>query len=270
MFVIKLFLFLMKLIFSIRSLIILIPLVLTCSPPKSPHLTIATAANTQFAMKELSEAFTNETNIKCDLILSSSGKLTAQIVEGAPYDIFISADMKFPNELWEKEKTYQQPTVYAYGKLVLWTSKKEITPSLDILASDQVKHIAIANPKTAPYGKAAIEALKYYKVYDQIKDKLVFGESISQTNQFITSKSADIGITAQSIVLAPTLKNEGTWISIDQNSYEPIAQGAVVLKEGRRNKNKLLADQFFEFLFSEKAKEILKDYGYLVDVEFKN
>ncbi len=139
------------------------------------NLTIATAANVQFAMQKLIRTFTQETGIKCHMILSSSGKLTAQINAGAPFDVFVSADVKYPQELYENGLTQEPPKIYAYGKLVIWSFNEPIDSSFEILASEKIQHIAIANPKTAPYGAAAVEALKHYGVYQTTKEKLVFG-----------------------------------------------------------------------------------------------
>ncbi len=234
----------------------------SCQQNKNHQLTIATASNMQFVMEALTVSFTQETDIKCQTIVSSSGKLTAQIKENAPYDIFVSANMKYPNELFNSGFSQGKPKIYALGKLVLWSMNEKIQPSIDMLLNKKIKHIAIANPKTAPYGIAAIEVLKYHKIYEAIKHKLVYGESISQTNQFILSQSAEIGFTAKSVLLSPKLKGKGLWVTLNDKSYSPISQGLILIKE-RNGKNKE-AQQFQNFLFSKKAKEILKTYGYLV------
>src|SRR5665213_3535065 len=136
---------------------------------EKPTLNIAVAANMRFAMQEISKAFTNKTGIVCNLVISSSGKLMAQIKEGAPYDLFISADMKYPNELFKAGFASAQPKIYAYGKLVMWSMINGLKPSFDMLKNSKIIHIAIADPKTAPYGEAATEALKHYGIYESIK-----------------------------------------------------------------------------------------------------
>lgn len=242
-------------------------LFLTCSEKDNQKLTIATAANMQFAIEALSKSFTTETGIECEIIIGSSGKLTTQIQQGAPFDVFVSADMKYPKKLYNSGLTIDAPEIYAYGNLVLWTASQNIRlsnflSSISLLISDTINHIALANPKTAPYGVAAIEVLKYYKVFEKIERKLVYGESIAQTNQFITTQAAEVGFTAKSVVLSPKVKNNGQWISIDSDIYEPIAQGIVVLKQSEK---RLLQSQiFYNFLFSAKAKGILNDFGYNV------
>ncbi|WP_109436965.1 molybdate ABC transporter substrate-binding protein [Aquimarina sp. AU119] len=226
-------------------------------------VTIAVASNMRYAIEDIAKKFTQKTGIVCELIISSSGKLTAQIKEGAPYHIFISANMKYPYELFENGLTTKNPEIYAYGKLILWTMIDDITPSLQMLENKQIKHIALANPKTAPYGSSTIEILEHYELYDNLKHKLVFGESISQTNQFIVSKSAEIGFTSKSVVLSSQMKNKGNWVDIDKAVYSPITQGVVMIKQ----KNSVAANtkQFYNFLFSSDARGILEGYGYDVN-----
>ncbi len=234
----------------------------SCKNRKSQALVIASAANVQFAMQELIAEFQNETGIPCETVLSSSGKLTAQIREGAPFHVFVSADMTYPEDLFKNGLTTGPPEVYAYGKLVLWTLRSDLDPTPERLTQDDVRHIAIANPKTAPYGSAAVEAMRHFGIFEKTEPKLVYGESISQTNQFIISKTADAGFTAKSVVLSPEIKTQGRWVEIDQTAYTPIAQGAVVIQ--RNGEVKAEAMEFYRFLFSEKAKQTLQAYGYEV------
>ena len=233
---------------------------MSCHTKDSPSLTIAVAANMQFAMEALTAAFTNETGIACETVTSSSGKLTAQIIGGAPIDLFVSADMKYPNTLFESGVTVEPPKVYAYGKLVLFTMVDNIDPTMEMLKEDDIRHIAIGNPKTAPYGRAAVEVLQHYKLYETLEDKLVYGESIGQANQFITTEAAELGLTAKSLVMAPKMRGKGKWIEIDTDIYSPIAQGVVILNN--RSTNSEEAEAFYKFLFSEQGKEILVNFGY--------
>jgi molybdate transport system substrate-binding protein len=223
---------------------------------------IASASNMQFAMQELIRKFTANTGIECELILSSSGKLTAQIREGAPYDIFVAANMKYPEEIHKSGLAKTPPKIYAYGKLVLWSMDENSVPSLDLLTVDSIEHIALANPKTAPYGVAAIEVLEHYRIYDKLKDKLVFGESIAQTNQFVVFGAAEVGFTAMSVVKSPEMKGKGSWAQMDAPTYAPLEQGIVVVKSAT-NENKAM--EFYNFIFSEQAKKILVYFGYSVD-----
>lgn len=233
-----------------------------CGPRDSGKLMIATAANMQYPMKNLVGAFTENTGIECETIISSSGILTAQIREGAPFDIFVSADLKYPTELYKDGFTHSTPEIYAYGNLVLWTLKEELEPAVELLTTDSIRHIALANPKTAPYGTAAVEVLENTDIYEKVKNKLVFGESISQTSQFIVSGAAEIGFTAKSVVLSPDIPEKGNWIEVDEKLYSPIAQGMVILKNSKKRINQ--AEKFHDFLFSEEGRKILNKFGYAV------
>ncbi|MFC6859452.1 molybdate ABC transporter substrate-binding protein [Zunongwangia atlantica] len=231
------------------------------SEKESDVLKIATAANMQFAMNDLIETFQQETGIQCEIVITSSGKLTAQIKAGAPFDVFVSADLKYPNTLFKEGFGEEKPKIYANGTLVLWTTSENIEPSLDILFKEKIKHIAVANPKTAPYGRATEEFLEKTGKFNELESKLVFGESISAVNRYIHSGSAAIGFTAKSVVLSPKMKNVGNWIEIDPSQYSSIQQAALLLKSEQPETIKN-ARKFYEFLFSAKAKEILEEYGY--------
>lgn len=245
--------------------ILLILLTTACSRPDNDKLVIATAANMQFAMKELVQKFTSTSGIECEAIFSSSGKLASQIMEGAPFDVFVSADTVYPTTLFNNGFTVEKPEIYAQGKLVLWSMEENITPSIDLLTSDKIKHIAIANPDLAPYGSASIEVLRHFGLYEKIREKLVIGESISQTNQFIISGASEIGFTAKSVVLSTQMSGKGKWIDIDPGLYSPISQGAVIIRDHEKNLDK--SRKFIDFLISDEAKDILNNFGYIVDLE---
>ncbi len=226
---------------------------------------VATSANMQYALEDLSKEYAKESGKTFKTVISSSGKLTAQIQNGAPFSIFLSADMDFPQSLYKSNHAIAEPKVYAKGTIVLWTmSNWNLKDFPSILTSDKLKSIAIANPDTAPYGKEAIRILEYYKIHEKVKSKLAYAESISQVNQYVLSSSADIGFTAKSVVTSPEMKDRGQWIEIDRKAYNPIEQGMVILKYGLDN-HPVECKSFYNFLFSDKAKAILKKYGYLVD-----
>jgi molybdate transport system substrate-binding protein len=231
----------------------------SCEEKGPPKLVIASAANVQFAMDEVISQFTEKTGIDCDVIISSSGKLTAQIIEGAPFDVFISADLEYPQKIADAHLAIKDPLVYARGKLVLWSMQDDVNPGIKKLGEATIRHIALANPDVAPYGRAAREVLQYYSLYDQVQRKLVFGESIAQVNQFVISQAVDAGFTAKSVVLSPQLKDEGSWIDIDPMAYKPIEQGFIILSKSHLP---IQAKSFEEFLLSEQAARILEDYGY--------
>lgn len=236
-----------------------------CEGISQDALTIAASANMQYAMEELIERFSEESGISCELIVGSSGKLTAQIVEGAPFDLFFSADMKYPNEIYKKGLTSGPPRIYAYGHLVFWSLDEHLELTMQGLLSKEVRHIAIANPETAPYGRAAEELLRGMGVYEKIESKLVYGESIAQTNQFILSGTAEVGLTARSVVSAPVAEGNGQWKEADQDLYEPIAQGLVHLNRRDPEKEKW-AREFEDYLQSQTAIDILHKFGYGLEI----
>ena len=228
----------------------------------SEELTVAVASNVQFTFEELKSVFEKETGITIKDTIGSSGKFCMQIENGAPFDVFLSADMDYPEKLEEKGFTLNAPKIYAYGKLVIWTMNDlDLSKGIAIVTDAAIKNIAVATIQTAPYGREAVNVLKHYNLYSQINDKLVYGESLSQANQFIFSKAADLGFTAKSVVLSSNMKNQGKWIEVKQDAYEPIAQGAVILKSAQTH-HLVAAQRFFDFLFSEKARAIFEKYGY--------
>lgn len=235
-------------------------LLTSCSPGKAGKLRIAVAANLQFAIEELVTGFSEETGIDCEIIIGSSGKLTAQIVEGAPFDVFMSADLKFPGRVFSDGFALEEPVTYAYGKLVIWSLRNDILPDIHSLTLDEVSHIALGNPKTAPYGMAAMSVIDSLKLDNVVRDKLVFGESISQTNQFITSGAAEIGFTSKAVVMASHMEAIGHWKEVDASLYPRMAQGLVILD--RRDEFLESAMRFKEFVLSDKGKEILHKFGY--------
>ena len=229
----------------------------------SNRLTIAAAANIQFAIKPILKAFEAKTGIQSALIISSSGKHTATIMQGAPYDVFLSANMKYPDTLYATNWAVAPPTKYARGSLVLWTMKEMDWITNDaLLLSEKIQSIAIANPRNAPYGQEAIHYLQSADLLDKVQPKLVYGESIAQTNQFITSGASDIGITAKSVVLSPALRNKGTWKPIASNRYNPIDQGMIITSYGQSNHSEA-ATLFKDFLLGPEAQKIFQEYGYL-------
>ena len=238
---------------------IILYLALSISCTHESNLNVATSANMQFAMNEIISEFEKDNDISIELIISSSGKLTSQIEQGAPFDIFIAANKKYPAYLDSLGLTTSTPKVYAKGKLGLWTLK-DLSPTLTLLTTDAIQKIAIGNPMTSPYGKASIDVLKNNGIYERVKHKLVFGESISQVNQFIRTGSADIGFTAYSVVSCTEMKTIGKWTSINLNDHRKIYQAAVILKESTHPEKAIV---FYNFLFSERAQEILNKYGYL-------
>ena len=226
-------------------------------------LTVAVAANVKYAFDDLALAFTQETGIEVKPIFSSSGKIVSQVKEGAPYDVFLSADMDFPQKLYQGGQAVTMPKVYAYGKLVIWArnEKLDLKKGLSALATPEVKKVAIANPKVAPYGEEAVKAMEKIGVRADIEPKLIYAENIAQVMQYVESGNVDAGITAKSLVTAPEVAGKGQWVDIPENIYSPIAQGAVILRYGQANHGDA-ARKFYGFLYSAKARTILEKFYY--------
>ena len=233
-----------------------------CSKP-SEKIIVATAANVQYVMKELKAEFEKESGKEIEIVVSSSGKLTAQIREGAPFDVFVSADTKYPVEIFKNGGSDVEPKIYAYGTLALWSlTIPENELNLSALNSDKVKKIAIPNPKLAPYGEAAVQALTKENLLEPIKSKIVYGDSIAQAAQYITTGNVEAGFTALSVILAPEMKGKGHYSVVDSTLYKPIAQAALLLRHSENSPKKETSQKFYDFLYSPKAKAIFKKYGY--------
>jgi len=233
-----------------------------CSTP-SEKIVVATAANVQYVMKEIKAEFEKESGKEIDIIVGSSGKLTTQIREGAPFDVFVSADTKYPEEIFKNGGSAEKPKIYALGTLVLWSKNiPESELSIDLLTDDKIKKIALPNPETAPYGEAAVQVLKSKGLFEKIEKKLVFGESIAQTAQYITSGNVEAGFNALSIVLSPEMKDQGNYIILDSTNYKPIEQAAILLNHSEDSPKRETSERFYQFLYSQKAKAIFQKYGY--------
>ena len=229
-------------------------------------INIAVAANVSYAIDELKAEFAKtHPDTKVQVTLGSSGKLTAQIKNGAPYGLFMAANMKYPQALYSDKIATTQPVVYAQGALAyLSVKKQDFSKGIKLLDSGAISKIAIANPKTAPYGKAAIEAMKTAGIYKNVKQKFVFAESISQTVTYAIA-AADIGLIAKSSLYSDKMKQykeNQNWVAVEPKLYTPIKQGIVLLQYGKNNAQ---YKAFYDFILSQKAKEIFKSYGYIVE-----
>jgi len=237
-------------------------LIITGATLIANSINIAVAANVSYAIAELKGAFEKEhPEVDVRVTLGSSGKLTAQIKNGAPYTLFMSANMFYPQALYKDKIAVTKPLVYAQGSLAYLSVKpRDFTKPKELLMSKSINKIAIANPKTAPYGKAAYEAMTKMGILERVKPKFVYAESISQTVSYAVS-ATDIGLIAKSSLYSPKMSayKEGVnWQEVDSSLYTPIEQGIVMLKEDKATR------AFYEFILSEKAKEIFKRYGYLL------
>jgi molybdate transport system substrate-binding protein len=228
------------------------------------ELTIAAAADLSFVFPEIAAQYKKQTGDDVKLSFGSSGNLTTQIQNGAPFDIFFSADEDYPKQLIEKGLA-EKDTLYRYaiGRLVLWMPSDS---NLDLrklgimaLLSPSVKKIAIANPQHAPYGRAAEAALKYFEIYDQVAAKLVLGENVSQAAQFVESGNAQAGLIALSHALSPAMNGKGQYWTVPVDAYPPLNQAAVVLTG---SKEKSAARKFLDFLRTREATSLLSRYGF--------
>ena len=244
----------------ISKLCVLLALLFISASSFAQNLKVATAANLQGIIKVLGEDFTKKTGIGVDPIVGSSGNLVAQIKNGAPFDIFLSADMSFPQTLFTDGFTLQKPVVYASGSLIICSTQDLGFENWErLLLTERIKKIAIANPKIAPYGKAAEESLPAKGVLSEVKSKTVYGESISQVNTYITTGVVDVGFTTQALI--KDAKVQLFYKIIDPKTYSPIEQGIVILKHAEGNTN---AEKFYKYILSTDAKRIFKEYGYYV------
>lgn len=234
----------------------------SCTPTTSPGLTIAAAANMGPSMQEIIQAFEAKYQEPTTLVLNSSGKLSSQIQAGAPYHLFLSADMDYPQRLFEEGLATEAPIPYALGQLVLLGAPSMAPNELDsLLATSQ--HIALANPQLAPYGRASKEALQRLELWKKNQDKFVFGENIGQATQFFVSGAAEMGFSAQSMAIG--IKTKPAITPIPDSLYSPIRQGIVLIKSSPETEKK--GEQFRNFLFSPEAQAILLKFGYKIPHE---
>jgi len=246
----------------ISKLLATLGLLMATTLAQADPLNVAIAANLKYVFDDLAAEFKKETGIEVQGIPNASGKIATQVRSGAPFDVFLSADVEFPEGLYKDGFAMEAPKIYAYGLLVLWTQRDvDLSKGVAGLTSASVGKVAIANPKVAPFGRQAIKALEYYKVREAVEPKLVYGESITQVSQYVDSKAADVGFSAKSIVVAPETAGKGKWVEVPAESYDPIAQGIVILKHGAEV-NGDAARKFYNFVQSEKARAIFAKNGY--------
>ena len=227
------------------------------------EIVVAAAADLSSALKDVADRFEKKTGVKAKLSFGASGALTQQIENGAPFDVFFSADMDYPRHLVdvgdaEAGSLYQ----YVVGKLVLWIpadSPLKLEQGMKVLLDPSVKKIAMANPQHAPYGRAAVAAMKHYGLYDQVAGRLVLGENVSQAAQFVESGNAQAGFVALAHAIAPGIEGKGRYWEVPADAYPPLAQGAVVLSKAAHKKE---ATEFLEYMKSKEGKAVLEKYGF--------
>ncbi len=242
--------------------VLLIALLAITGAHASGPLTVAAAANVRFAMEEIKADFDRASGAEVNTVYGASGMLSTQIRNGAPFDLFVSADMDYPDSLRKWGYAPEKAKPYAYGKLVLWTLKDlDLDMGMEVLMDAGVAKVAVADPEHAPYGREAVKALRRCGLYDKVRAKLVYGESISQVSQYILTGNAEIGFDAKSVVLSGEARGKGKWKEVDSALYDRIAQGAVMCRFGLEN-HPMLASSFLAYLYSDPARRIFSKYGY--------
>ncbi len=252
---------------NLRTLCLSVFLFVVSASPwtEAQEITVAAAADLQFAFQDVAARFENKTGRHVKLVFGSSGNFFTQIQNGAPFDLFFSADVDYARRL-ETAGLIEPGTLYRYGlgRIVLLVpaeSKLDVSRGLAALLDPSVKKIAIANPEHAPYGRAAVAALRHENIYDKVSAKFVLGENISQTASFVVTGNADVGIVALSLALAPSMKERGRYVEIPAEKYPPIEQAAVMVKSSQK---KEIARQFIEFLETPQILDLMRTYGFSV------
>lgn len=231
----------------------------------SQELTVAAAADLRPALDEISAKFKSESGITLRVSYGSSGNFFQQLQNGAPFDVFLSANVDYPKKL-EQAGLVASGTYYEFARgsialMVPYDSKLDLTEGLHVLLTPTVKKVAIANPSHAPYGQAAVAAIKSMGIYDWVAPHLVMGENISEAASFVLSGAADVGIVAKSLALAPAAAKRVKFVDVPAKYYPPLLQAMVVLKS---SKNQAAATRFESFMRSEDAENILKQFGFEV------
>lgn len=232
----------------------------------SSELVVAAAADLSSALKGIAASFEKKTGIKVQLSFGASGALTQQIQNGAPFDVFFSADMDYPKQLITVNEADEGTlSEYAVGKLVLWVPSDSPLDvehkGMDILLDPSVKKISIANPQHAPYGRATVAALKHAGLYDRVADRIVMGENVSQAAQFVESRNAQAGFVALAHATSPSMKGQGKYWEVPQDFYPPLAQGAVMVSRSQHKKEALA---FLDYIKTKEATDTLQKYGFSI------
>jgi molybdate transport system substrate-binding protein len=228
---------------------------------RAEEITVAAASDLQFALDAVIAAFrAQEAEAAVRVVYGASGNINAQISQGAPYDLYFSADISYPQALQQAGLAASEVRPYALGHLVLWSLREDISQlAWQELTDPRFRRIAIANPQHAPYGRRAREVLQNTGIWQQLQERLVLGDNIAQTAQFVQSGNADAGFVALSLVMAPSLRGKGWYRAVPAELHEPLLQGYIVT---RRAQDSALAWRFADFIESEAARQILRDYGF--------
>lgn len=250
----------------LRPLLLACSLLIAATTAHAEKITVAAAADLKFVMDEIVTTFkqANPTD-QVEVIYGSSGKFHTQIQQGAPYDLYFSADIAFPRELAKAGFAASEVKPYAFGRIVLWSASMDATKmTLASLSDPKVTRIAIANPKHAPYGKRAEEALKVSGLWEKVEPKLVYGENIAHAVQFTQTGNAQVGIIALSLAINPELSKRGGYWLIPDKLHQPLEQGFVITKRAEGN---ALAKRFADYISSKPARAVMTKYGFVLPGE---
>ena len=246
-----------------RKILALLFLVAATALHAGQTVTIAAASDLVYCLEELNAAFQKaHPEVELKTSTGASGNFIAQIKTGAPFDVFLSADVNYPRELIKaglaEEKSLQ---LYAIGHLVVWTTTEgvDVSKGISSLTQPSIRKAAIANPEHAPYGRAAKAAIEHAQLWDSLKEKIVYGENIAQTAQFVETGNAEAGIVALSLVLSPKLAKKGQWVEVPESDYPRLEQAAVLTKQGASNPT---ATVYLDFLKSAEARQVFDRYGF--------
>lgn len=251
---------------ALRKTLLLAALLLFPIGGQAEQIRVAAAADLKFALDEIAASFkqANPTD-EVDIIYGSSGKFFTQIQQGAPYDLYFSADIAFPRDLAKAGYAATEVRPYAVGRIVLWSADRDASQmQLADLTDPTITRLAIANPRHAPYGQRAEEALRAVGLWEQLEPKLVFGENVAQTAQFVQSGNAQVGIIALSLALSPTLVTMGGYGPISDHLHQPLEQGYIITT---RAADKALARRFADHMGSATARAVMTRYGFVLPGE---
>lgn len=253
----------LRLLFALVASVLMLCGFVVQSAHAGEKITIAAAADIRFALDEIVALFTNAHPAdRVETIYGSSGKFQTQIRQGAPFDLYFSADIAYPRKLKEEGLAASEVQPYALGRIVLWSpSLDAVKMTLVDLADPAIRKIAIANPKHAPYGKRAEEALKASGMWKKVEARLVYGENIAQTAQFVQSGNAQVGIIALSLALSPALAKQGGYALIPDTLHQPLEQGFIITRRAASNS---LAQAFASFMSGNEARAVMSRYGFVL------
>jgi molybdate transport system substrate-binding protein len=223
---------------------------------------VAAAANLRYILDDIKDLYIKDhPKSQIEITLGASGALLTQIMNGAQFNFYMAADKSFPEKLKAAGAASGDVKTYAFGKLVLWSNTVDVSKGMDIITDKSVAHIAVAKPEVAPYGARAVEALKYYGLFDKVKNKIVYADNISQAAQFTITGNAEVGLLAMALVLSPDMENAGKYYVLDTKSYKPVEQACVLVKTWEVNSE---ASEFMDFVLSNSCRPIFEKYGFIL------